>query len=313
MAWIEAWGTYARSGAQYDVAMVGSPTSALGIDLSKARSAGYGHGIQFTPTNADKTSIKIDLSLIGISTLNARWVGRNDTGYASPDGYIYAPGWTYLWFGELWYSTDGGKTYKDIKRGFQLAAHSTPMALAYNDDPRISNWKNANIKWSGTVNLPSDFTHLKFEVRGEDPAQRHQNIYTREQVISGGDPEPEPEPEPDHTTKWVNNGKDLAPPVLDFEFHGPKDFEPNYKYGGYTDTGLTRTHNYIKYIKPWAIRKSGRFKTLDRPSGFFRIRKSGSWVDKSRHLETDVGKENQGTSRIRKSGKWLGQNRVGED
>ena len=65
-------------------------------------------------------------------------------------------------------------------------------------------------------------------------------------------------------------------------------------------------------IKPWAIRKSGRFKTHSRPSGWFRIRKSGSWVDKSTQDVSHVRQPNAGKHRIRKSGTWLGQNKIGE-
>lgn len=66
-------------------------------------------------------------------------------------------------------------------------------------------------------------------------------------------------------------------------------------------------------IKPWAIRKSNVWKTLDRTSGFFKIRKSGSYVDKSNTATSTVYKVNEGTHRIRKSGQWRGQNRIGND
>ena len=64
-------------------------------------------------------------------------------------------------------------------------------------------------------------------------------------------------------------------------------------------------------IKPWAVRKSGVFKTLNIPSGIFQIRKGGSWVNKSKMPVTAVNVTNQGTSQIRKSGNWRGQNKFG--
>lgn len=64
-------------------------------------------------------------------------------------------------------------------------------------------------------------------------------------------------------------------------------------------------------IKPWAVRKSGTFKTHNRPSGWFKIRKSGSWVDKSKQKKSDVNQTNRGVHRIRKSGSWKGQNKIG--
>lgn len=65
-------------------------------------------------------------------------------------------------------------------------------------------------------------------------------------------------------------------------------------------------------IKPWAVRKSGVFKTISRPSGWFKIRKSGNWSDKSKQKKSDVKQPNKGSHRIRKSGTWLGQNKIGE-
>ena len=67
----------------------------------------------------------------------------------------------------------------------------------------------------------------------------------------------------------------------------------------------------ITDIKPWAIRKSGVFKTLNVPSGTLQIRKGGAWVDKSLTPVTSVDVINQGTSRVRKSGNWRGQNKFG--
>ena len=64
-------------------------------------------------------------------------------------------------------------------------------------------------------------------------------------------------------------------------------------------------------IKPWAIRKSGVFRTLNVPSGTFKKRSSGSWVDKSIHKESSVNAINKGVARIRKSGSWRGQNKFG--
>lgn len=67
----------------------------------------------------------------------------------------------------------------------------------------------------------------------------------------------------------------------------------------------------IPDFKPWAVRKSGQFKTLDRPSGKFQIRKSGAWVDKSIMSTGETGQANEGVSRIRRSGTFVGQGKVG--
>lgn len=67
----------------------------------------------------------------------------------------------------------------------------------------------------------------------------------------------------------------------------------------------------IPDFRPWGIRKSGVLKSLNKDSGFLKIRKSNSWKDIQKYSYDKVGKENQGTSRIRKNGKWLGQGKIG--
>lgn len=60
-------------------------------------------------------------------------------------------------------------------------------------------------------------------------------------------------------------------------------------------------------FKPWALRKSNVFKTLNNSKGHFYIRK-GSWSEISKNKTK--GKE-QGNNRIRKSNRWLGQSKAG--
>lgn len=122
-----------------------------------------------------------------------------------------------------------------------------------------------------------------------------------------------PPKEPDKTTMWKKrSGEELTPPVTSKQFQGPKTFD-KLKYDGFSDSGNTRTHWYVNAnIKPWAIRKSGVFKTHNRPSGYMKIRKSGTFVDKSEILESDVNQPNKGSSRIRKSGSFVGQNKIGQ-
>ena len=56
---------------------------------------------------------------------------------------------------------------------------------------------------------------------------------------------------------------------------------------------------------PMSIRKSNAWKSLNANHGFIRIRKSGSWTDKSKENTGTQRHENTGHNRIRKSGKWL--------
>ena len=122
-----------------------------------------------------------------------------------------------------------------------------------------------------------------------------------------------PPKEPDKTTMWKKrSGEELAPPVTSKQFQGPKTFD-KLKYDGFSDSGNTRTHWYVNAnIKPWAIRKSGVFKSHNRPSGYMKIRKSGTFVNKSEILESDINQPNKGSSRIRKSGSFVGQNKIGQ-
>jgi orf16 protein len=76
--------------------------------------------------------------------------------------------------------------------------------------------------------------------------------------------------------------------------------------------GIFLYNNFKKSIKPWAIRKGGVFKSLNRASGFFKHR-SGSWQDKSNQPFNAINKEGSANHKIRKAGKWLGQGKMGTD
>lgn len=84
------------------------------------------------------------------------------------------------------------------------------------------------------------------------------------------------------------------------------EFENNNFY-----VGIFLYNNFKKAVKPWAIRKGGIFKTLNRQSGFFKQRKDG-WKDVSGQPTTAVGKSVSTPHRIRKSGQWLGQGQIGQ-
>ena len=235
MAWVECWGTYAATGPYNNVVMGGSPAGSMyGLDLGPAKGAGYGNGIEFRYNSADN-SLYIHLNLIGYSA-------DPNNNYIPNQQYVTG-NFTYDWYVDIWYSTNNQASW--VQTTSELCArHNSNQTLAYK-----GNWGLSNVNWSTNVHLPNNFTHVKVEVRGEDPALRHQNIYTREVVIS--------------------------------------DF------------------------KPWAVRKSGVFKSLDVSSGWFKIRKSNSWVDKSKMSLDDANKPNAGVHRIRKSGTWKGQSKIG--
>lgn len=85
---------------------------------------------------------------------------------------------------------------------------------------------------------------------------------------------------------------------------------PNGEYGdNYIYVGLFLYNDKEKdtSFKPWTIRKSGVFKTLNNSKGHFYIRVP-TWKDISKNKTK--GKE-EGNNRIRKNSKWLGQSKAG--
>lgn len=69
-------------------------------------------------------------------------------------------------------------------------------------------------------------------------------------------------------------------------------------------------------IRPWAIRKSNTWKSLNTTKQWMKIRRNANqnyWDTKSNAeiYEADTGKENYSPSRIRKGGKWKAQGKIG--
>lgn len=169
--WQDAWGTFARSGAPYDSAMGGSPNGSIhGLDLTTAHNADQGRGVFFRSLNDEGTSVEMKLNLVGYS-----YEGR---GVAIQGGYYVQYGGTYDWYLDYYVSTDGGKTYSPVEMNVLLARHADTQNLAYGP-----NWQASTINWTRRMTLPAKFTHLKTEVRGDEPGERHQNVYTREQIV----------------------------------------------------------------------------------------------------------------------------------
>lgn len=64
-------------------------------------------------------------------------------------------------------------------------------------------------------------------------------------------------------------------------------------------------------FRPWAMRKGGKWTSLDNAGGYFKMRKGGTWSDVPLMSYDQVNQENKGSSRIRKYGKWVGQSKIG--
>lgn len=85
----------------------------------------------------------------------------------------------------------------------------------------------------------------------------------------------------------------------------------NYPNGEYIPTemavgGIIYNPTPPNYV-PMSIRKSGAWKSLEKNHGFIKIRKSNSWVDKSKENKNTMRQPNHGHNRIRRSDQWLQQ------
>lgn len=87
-------------------------------------------------------------------------------------------------------------------------------------------------------------------------------------------------------------------------------FEINVHYPGgqfkdnQTIVGITIYNPTPPTYRPFAIRKSGAFKDLNSNSGFIKIRKSGTYQDKSQENASTIRAVDTGHNRIRSGGKW---------
>ena len=90
----------------------------------------------------------------------------------------------------------------------------------------------------------------------------------------------------------------------------------------YTHTVVEGDNKIIVYytedakIRPWAIRKSNLWKSLNTTRQWMKIRRTTNqnyWDTKSNAeiYASDVSKENFSASRIRKGGKWKAQGKIG--
>lgn len=239
MAWNTFWGAYDNTGPYANVVLGGDPsaTGPFGIPLDNAHSGGYGYGVNFEDNGS--YGVTFTLNLVGYAV--------SDSQQYIPNRYYVPYGGNYDYYLIISTSNNNQQSWSQLYRN-RIFSHPGGANLCY-----ASNWHiiAQASQWSGFFQLPTDTTHVKIELQGEDATLPHENIYSIEQII----------PE----------------------------------------------------FKPWAIRKSGQWNSLDRPSGKFQIRKSGSWVDKSTMSSAETGKANEGTSRIRRSGNWVGQGKVGNE
>lgn len=170
MAWNNFRGAYSNTGQYQNVVIGGNPsnTGDFGVPLATAHGSGYGYGIQFTTTGY---KVKFELNLIG---------------YAVTDGGVYQANMAYVPFGGMYnyflkvsVSNNGGSTYRDISNS-RIFSHGDSWSLAYR-----SGWETTakNSQWSGSFDIPTDTTHVKVELYGEDTTFPYSNVYPIDVVI----------------------------------------------------------------------------------------------------------------------------------
>ena len=237
MSWNTFWGAFNNTGPYTNVVLGGSPNSTgpYGIPLSQAHDNGLGYGIKFSDNGNFGVSFVLNLVPYSV-TENEQYLAN---AYYVPYGGAY----NYILIVST--SNNNQSSWKQIYRN-TIFSHPGGAPLCYRNG-----WLDTARKsqWQGFFQLPTDTTHVKIELQGEDVTLPHQNIYSIKQIIPA--------------------------------------------------------------FKPWAIRKGKQFQTLNVPTGYFKVRKNGEWVDKSIMNGGEIGQIDKGTARVRKSGRWKGQGKVG--
>lgn len=238
MAWQNFRGAYNNTGPYYNVVVGGNPNKYgdYGIDLTTAHNSGYGYGIKFEDDG--NYGVTFTLNLVAYSV--------SDTGKYVANGKYVAFGGTYNYFLKVSTSNNNGATYDDIFNEI-IFKHNDSGALCYR-----SGWGQIAkaSQWHKKFQLPTDTTHVRIELYGEDATFPHSNIYPITVII------------PD--------------------------------------------------FRPFAVRKEGKFKSVDTKYGKLRVRNLMSWTDVPVMSVGDTGKVKQGSCWIRHNNQWVGQARVGD-
>lgn len=171
MAWQEFWGAYDNTGPYNNVVLGGSPntTGPYGIPLTTAHNSGYGYGIQFTDNG--NYGVTFQLNLVGYGVTDA------ETYHANQHYVVY--GGTYDYFIKVSVSNNNQSSWTQLYYA-KIFSHGGGWSLAY-----ASDWTNvaSRSQWSRFFQLPTDTTHVKIELLGEDATLPHENVYTIQQII----------------------------------------------------------------------------------------------------------------------------------
>lgn len=171
MAWQNFHGAYDNTGPYANVVLGGNPgnTGDFGAPLSTAHAKGYGKGINFIDDGNYGVTFQLDLVGYGVT----------DSGNYVANGRYVQYGGKYNYILIVSVSNDNKKTWRQIFNQV-IFSHGDTWALLY-----LSGWETVakNSQWQKKLQVPTDTTHVKVELRGEDATFPYANIYTIQQVI----------------------------------------------------------------------------------------------------------------------------------
>ncbi len=171
MAWQNFHGAYDNSGPYANVVLGGNPgnNADFGFPLATAHSKGYGKGINFSDDGNYGVTFTLDLVGYGVT----------DVGTYIGNGKYVQYGGKYNYILIISVSNNNKSSWREIYNQV-IFSHADTWPLAYS-----SGWETVaqNSQWSGKLQLPTDTTHVKVELRGEDATLPYENIYSIQQVI----------------------------------------------------------------------------------------------------------------------------------
>lgn len=171
MAWQNFHGAYNNTGPYANVVLGGNPgnTADFGFPLATAHAKGYGKGINFSDDGNYGVTFTLDL-----------------VGYGVTDAGTYTGNVKYVQYGGRYnyiliisVSNNNKASWREIYNQV-IFSHADTWSLAYS-----SGWETVaqNSQWSSKLQLPTDTTHVKVELRGEDATFPYENIYSIQQII----------------------------------------------------------------------------------------------------------------------------------
>lgn len=320
------WGKFNSTSEYQDIYMVGGMGEGGTSDyfhipaefLNEARSRNYGTGIHFW-RDGNKVNITINLLLINAGS-NQRFVTN---GY-----YVGNSSVEYPFYANIQYKKKS--TGEWIKLGDNLITTNYGGMPLFKKD----GWdtQNSGYLWKTfTYDLDlSDIAEFSIGVHGEDTNVYKWNYYKVEKVFKTEPPKPKPKLTGTLVVTYVDiatnnklnndkvvNGLEVGTTVTE-NYRPFSNYIVDYPNKSVTirQGNNTISFYYTKvknFIRPWAIRKSGIWKSLQSIGKQMKIRKNGNMIVPNNDIEQSrVNQDDYSPNRIRKSDKWKSQGKIGE-